>query len=220
MSNVIRTAIVAVIALLAFSAVATPVAAQLGGGVTGRAYFSTTDGASTTGGSFVITAADGSIVRQGTIGDGERAIFFSSFTPGETYTLTAVLEGYQQVTQTAAATGDGLTFNVVFEPQVMMKKTITIGVDKNDPTAWFLAEAPEGSTWTLTEINSGKVYSGTFSGALPQTISLDSAVGSGTYLLQIEAGPTFLHYEATVTMRGNSSAIYAGLTPDTSVVPM
>jgi hypothetical protein len=217
MSRIVRTAVVAVIALLALAAVASPAAAQTS--VTGHATFAAADGGSVVGGSYVITDASGTILRQGTIGDAEKAIFFGTFVSGETYTLTAVADGYQQVSQTLTAT-DEIRFGVVLEPLEMTKKTITIGIDKNSSSGWFLAEAPEGSTWTLTEVTTGKVYTGTFSGVLPQAIPLDSAVGSGTYLVQVDAGPTFLPYEATVTMQGNSSALYFGLTPDTSVVPM
>jgi hypothetical protein len=217
MSKVFRTAIIAVIALLGLAALVTPAAAQTT--VTGHAEFSSSDGNSVAGGSYVITDSAGTIMRQGTIGDGERAIFFNTFVSGESYTLTAVADGYFQVSQTLTATNE-IRFNVVFEPLEQTRKTITIGVDKGGPSSWYLAEAPEGATWTLTNVNSGKVYSGTFSGVLPQAISLDSAVGSGTYLFQIDAGPTFLPYEATVTIQGNSGAIYAGLTPNTDVVPM
>ncbi len=217
MSHIFRTAIIAVIALLGFAAGMATATAQTS--VVGHAEFSASDGGSVSGGSFVITDSAGTIVRQGAIGDGEQAIFFSTFVSGETYTMTAVADGYQQVTQTLAAT-DEIRFTIVFEPLTVTKKTITIGIDKNGPTSWFLTEAPEGSTWTLTDVNSGKVYSGTFSGVLPQAISLDSSVGSGTFLVQIDAGPNFLPYETTVTIRGNSGALYFGLEPNTDYVPM
>lgn len=187
--------------------------------VVGHAEFAASDGGSVVGGSFVVTDASGTIVRQGTIGEAEREIFFSTFVTGETYTITVVAEGYQAASQTLTAT-DEIRFTITLDPLRQTKKTITIGVDKNGPTNWWLAEAPEGSTWTLTNVNSGKVYSGTFSGPIPQSIELPSAVGSGTFLVQIDAGPTFLPYEETVTIRGNTGALYFGLTPDTSVVPM
>jgi hypothetical protein len=219
MSKVFRTAIIAVIALFGLGVLAAPASAQFGGTVTGHANFAASDSGSVAGGSFVITDSAGTIVRQGTIGDGERAIFFSTFVSGETYTLTAVADGYQQVSQTLTAT-DEIRFYVVLEPLKQTKKTVTIGVDKGGASSTFLTEAPVGSTWTLTNVNSGKVYSGTFSGVLPQAISLDSAVGSGTFHVQIDAGPNFLPYETTVTIRGNAGALYFGLEPNMEYVPL
>lgn len=218
MSRIFRLAIVTMIAAVTVLATFVPATAQ--STVIGNAEFSTSDGGSVVGGSYVIVDSAGTIVRQGTIGDGEQAIFFGTFVPGETYTITVAVEGYQTATQTLTATTDGIRFDVVVEPLKITKKTITIGIDKNGPSSWFITQAPEGSTWTLTDVSSGTVYSGTFSGSLPQAFELSSAVGSGTYLVQIDAGPNFLPYESMVTIQGNSGALYFALTPDTSVVPM
>jgi hypothetical protein len=213
-----RSLIAAAIAvLMVCGAMIAPAAAQ--STVVGHATFAVSDGGRLVGGSFVITDASGTIVRQGTIGEAERAIFFSTFVSGQTYTITVAADGYQAASQTLTATNE-IRFNVTLDPLQQTKKTITIGVDKNGPTDWWLAEAPAGSTWTLTDLNSGKVYSGTFSGPIPLSIELSSAVGSGTFLVQINAGPIFLPYEETVTIRGNTGALYFELTPDTSVVPM
>lgn len=218
MSRVVRMIAVAAIAMLTVFGAVMPASAQWLS--TGYADFAAADGGSVVGGSFVITGSDGEIVRQGTIGDAEREVFFGTFATGETYTLTATANGYQAATQTLTFGPDSNRFSVVLQPLEVVKKTITIGVDKNDPTGWFLAEAPEGSTWTLTDIDSGKVYSGTFSGVVPQTIELSEAIGSGTYHVQVEAGPTFLPYEQTVTIRGNSGALYFPLEVNTAVVPI
>ncbi len=217
MSKVFRMIVVAAIATLTMLAAIAPASAQ--STVVGHAEFAAADGGSVAGGSYVITDSAGTIVRQATIGDGDRAIFFNTFVSGETYTITAVADGYQAASQTLTAT-DEIRFNLTLDPLKVTKKTVTIGVADNGPSGWFLAEAPEGSTWTLTDLNSGKVYSGTFSGPVPQSIELPSAVGSGTYLVQINAGPTFLPYEDTVTIRGNSGALYFPLEVDTSVVPL
>lgn len=218
MSRFFRLAIVALIAMT--SLLSMQVAAQTAM-TSGVAYFTDTSGAAVTSGSFVITDSEGTIVRQGEIGGrGSNLFLGDSFVIGETYTITAVSNGYKGATQTLVAGTPRVEFNVVFEPLEEVKKTITIGVSKTGPSGWFLAEAPEGSTWTLTNVSSGRVYSGTFSGAVPQTITLPSAVGSGTYLVEIDAGPTFLPYEETVMIRGNSTALYFEIVPNTSVVDL
>lgn len=208
---------VAAIAVLTMVAAMAPASAETVFSV--NAHFAAADGGSVVGGSYVVTDAHGTIVRQGTIGDRQQAMFLNTFTSGETYTLTAVAEGYQAASQTLTITPDNARFHVTLEQLKIVKKTITIGVEKGGTSGWYLAEAPEGSTWTLTDVNSGTVYTGSFSGPVPQTIELADAVGSGTYLVQINAGPTFLPYEDTVTIRGNSGALYFVLTPDLSVVP-
>lgn len=218
MSRIFRLAVVAMVALVTVVATIAPAASQTA--VTGHAAFTASDGGIVAGGSYVIVDSSGTIIRQGMIGDSERAIFFSTFLAGETYTITAGADGYQTATQTLTATSEGLRFNVVLDPLKITKKTITIGLSKNGPSAWYLTEAPEGSTWTLTNIKSGDVYSGTFSGAVPQTITLSDAIGSGTYLVQIDAGPVFLPYEDTVTIQGNTGAFYFPLEVNTAVVPL
>jgi len=172
----------------------------------------TTTGHSVAGASYVVTDGSGNVVHQGTFGQNGVVTFERHLAEGESYTVTAVLSAYQAATQTLVAGSGDLSFSLVFQPLGNAKKTILIGLGGESVDGTPLV-APEGSTWTLTETTSGRTYSGTFSGPVPQQIGLPNAVGSGTFSVEVDAGPAFEPYEGTVTIRGNQGSLYVELMP-------